>query len=306
MVIGIAMATPKSSEAGPSDVAVGARAVVAVGQRKLYATVRFVGDTEFSPGTWVGLELDTLEGKNDGTVQGVRYFDCPPQKGLFIRPSMVKIVDDSMPEPTAKGGDRRLKKASSRIVPQATETPPAEPVPVQAPRPDLPRPETLGTGSAQPVAAALPEEEEEPRQALVQEMQALPKKKLTRRESVFGNLKEAICVEEGQQAMFEAVGNCASEVEKLAVAVSRLDEALHGNLARESACQGGTDQPPSTRPADREEWLGSAAGRIAQRLEEQLRQSLEEQLREAVARPLEELQTLAGELEQSPRAAKET
>jgi dynactin complex subunit len=28
-------------------------------------------------------------GKNDGSVQGIRYWTCPPNHGLFVRPSQV-------------------------------------------------------------------------------------------------------------------------------------------------------------------------------------------------------------------------
>jgi hypothetical protein len=55
------------------------------------ATVRFIGEANFREGIWVGLETDTLEEKaNDGTVNGVRYFDCPPMHGLFVRPGMLR------------------------------------------------------------------------------------------------------------------------------------------------------------------------------------------------------------------------
>ena len=50
-----------------------------------FAIVRYVGTTEFSKGIWVGLELPTPTGKNDGSVKGQRYFPCEPQHGIFVR-----------------------------------------------------------------------------------------------------------------------------------------------------------------------------------------------------------------------------
>ena len=32
--------------------------------------IAYVGSTEFASGTWVGVELDTPQGKHDGTVKG--------------------------------------------------------------------------------------------------------------------------------------------------------------------------------------------------------------------------------------------
>lgn len=54
--------------------------------------VRFVGRTKFLPGSWVGVELDTGTGKNDGSVAGIRYFRCQKTEGLygvFARPTLV-------------------------------------------------------------------------------------------------------------------------------------------------------------------------------------------------------------------------
>jgi len=38
---------------------------------------------------WLGIELDQPVGKNDGSVAGVRYFDCKPSHGVFAPPSKV-------------------------------------------------------------------------------------------------------------------------------------------------------------------------------------------------------------------------
>lgn len=57
--------------------------------RNQRATVRFVGETEFAEGVWVGLSLQRAVGRNDGSVQGVRYFSCQPEHGLFVPPSHV-------------------------------------------------------------------------------------------------------------------------------------------------------------------------------------------------------------------------
>ena len=66
------------------------------------ATVQFVGTTHFAPGDWIGVELEDASGKNDGAVQGQRYFDCPPGHGMFVRPSVPKITDESTPRPTPR------------------------------------------------------------------------------------------------------------------------------------------------------------------------------------------------------------
>ncbi|KAJ1865274.1 hypothetical protein LPJ73_000039, partial [Coemansia sp. RSA 2703] len=55
--------------------------------------VRFAGTTQFAGGRWIGVELASASGKNDGTVNGVRYFSCAADHGLFVRQSQVKVVD---------------------------------------------------------------------------------------------------------------------------------------------------------------------------------------------------------------------
>ncbi|KAK3173137.1 hypothetical protein OEA41_006466 [Lepraria neglecta] len=66
------------------------------------ATVQYTGSTHFAAGEWVGVELDTTTGKNDGEVQGQRYFDCPPGHGMFIRPNVATIIDQPTPKPVPR------------------------------------------------------------------------------------------------------------------------------------------------------------------------------------------------------------
>ncbi|CAL4163597.1 unnamed protein product, partial [Meganyctiphanes norvegica] len=48
-------------------------------------SISYIGETQFAPGEWAGITLDEPIGKNDGSVAGVRYFQCEPKKGVFSR-----------------------------------------------------------------------------------------------------------------------------------------------------------------------------------------------------------------------------
>ncbi|KAJ1723545.1 hypothetical protein LPJ53_002114 [Coemansia erecta] len=76
-------------EEGKVDVKVGQRCMV--GERR--GAVRFVGQTKFKPGVWVGVEYDEPVGKNDGSVDGERYFECRADHGSFVKPDMVVVGD---------------------------------------------------------------------------------------------------------------------------------------------------------------------------------------------------------------------
>eukprot|EP00939_MAST-03C_sp_MAST-3C-sp1_P001449 g1449.t1 len=53
--------------------------------------VRYCGrPVEFADGEWIGVEFDEPVGKNDGSVQGIQYFRCRANHGLFVRPSQMR------------------------------------------------------------------------------------------------------------------------------------------------------------------------------------------------------------------------
>ena len=54
--------------------------------------LRYLGTTKFAAGDWCGIELSCQDGKHDGTVKGVRYFACPPNRGIFAPSHKVALV----------------------------------------------------------------------------------------------------------------------------------------------------------------------------------------------------------------------
>uniref|UniRef100_A0A671P4D5 Dynactin subunit 1 n=1 Tax=Sinocyclocheilus anshuiensis TaxID=1608454 RepID=A0A671P4D5_9TELE len=102
-----------SSDGGGRPVKVGSLVeVIGKGQR---GTVAYIGATLFASGKWVGVILDEPKGKNDGTVQGKRYFTCEENHGIFVRQSQIQLIDEggnsaTSPETPDSGVAKLLKK----------------------------------------------------------------------------------------------------------------------------------------------------------------------------------------------------
>eukprot|EP00696_Hemimastix_kukwesjijk_P002155 gnl/Hemi2/12643_TR4321_c0_g1_i1.p1 gnl/Hemi2/12643_TR4321_c0_g1~~gnl/Hemi2/12643_TR4321_c0_g1_i1.p1 ORF type:complete len:254 (+),score=90.88 gnl/Hemi2/12643_TR4321_c0_g1_i1:62-763(+) len=87
---------PQAEENAFQDLAAtmkaGDRCQVTPGDKR--GTVCHVGPiATLQPGYWVGVRLDEPVGKNDGTVKGVRVFECGPNYGVIVRPDKVTVGD---------------------------------------------------------------------------------------------------------------------------------------------------------------------------------------------------------------------
>lgn len=89
------------------------------------AVIRFVGPAEFAPtGIWVGVELDDYSGKNDGSVKGERYFDCEQDRGMFVRPAAIRVVEQPstvVPPPQPSIAVKKTSRPSSVVAPTAAK-----------------------------------------------------------------------------------------------------------------------------------------------------------------------------------------
>ncbi|CAH8524144.1 unnamed protein product [Schistosoma turkestanicum] len=60
--------------------------------------IEFIGETQFATGEWVGVNLFSPCGKNDGCVDGVTYFTCKPLHGIFSKRGNVRLAPTPIPE----------------------------------------------------------------------------------------------------------------------------------------------------------------------------------------------------------------
>lgn len=86
--------------------------------------VRYVGETDFASGIWIGVQLDNPKGKNNGTVHGYSYFDCRPLHGVFVRHDRL-LSDKRRPKKTFPVPTRKAAKSPtpSKLSPVIDSTP---------------------------------------------------------------------------------------------------------------------------------------------------------------------------------------
>ncbi|CAB4000974.1 Hypothetical predicted protein [Paramuricea clavata] len=101
-----------------------------VGDRVLVAgtkagVIEYLGETKFAKGLWAGVKLDEAGGKNDGSVAGVKYFDCEPSHGVFSKPNRLHKINivpkSSTSEHHANLDDSSTLKIGDRVIVSGTK-----------------------------------------------------------------------------------------------------------------------------------------------------------------------------------------
>ncbi|CCF50587.1 hypothetical protein NDA11_000188 [Ustilago hordei] len=156
------MATPRTPSAASQPLHLHSRVKVS---NLGHGEVLFVGQTSFAAGVWVGIELDNPNGKNNGSVQGKRYFECEDGHGVFVRSSQVHLLspeeemhsfDDEPPARQAPAATSTPSaSAAARLSPRKSvaATPARAPVPRTSLAPSA-RPSTVRRTSTASVASA--------------------------------------------------------------------------------------------------------------------------------------------------------
>jgi len=78
--------------------------------------VRYCGrPVDFAEGEWIGVEFEEPVGKNNGSVQGVEYFRCRHNHGLFVRPNQIRPYFETGSSSTSNSShSKRLAKSPPR------------------------------------------------------------------------------------------------------------------------------------------------------------------------------------------------
>jgi len=84
-------------------------------------TIKFIGNTQFADGEWIGLELTSTDGRNDGTVNGFRYFFARKNHGIFVRRSNVKLGYIQLQSQNSSPSLTNIKSSRNRTFSSATD-----------------------------------------------------------------------------------------------------------------------------------------------------------------------------------------
>ena len=63
-------------------------------EKEVRGEVRYLGKVpDLGLGVFIGVALDEPFGNVDGSLNGVKYFDCYPRYGLFLRKTQIEVGD---------------------------------------------------------------------------------------------------------------------------------------------------------------------------------------------------------------------
>ena len=79
-------------------------------------TIGYTGSVDGKEGIWLGVELDDAKGRNDGSVQGRRYFSCTHGHGVFVSPSKVRKISVSEAMASALEEERGVTLATLQLL----------------------------------------------------------------------------------------------------------------------------------------------------------------------------------------------
>jgi len=134
--------------------------------------LRYIGGVHFVAGQWCGIELDDADGLHDGVVDGVRYFTCRDNHGIFAPRHRVTLRPRG-PSSTSLGSPdvrlRGLRKPTTNVLSSSAEDGDVDRLfRVSSPRHkhqasldsrDLEFSSTLKSGNERPQSAILTDEE---------------------------------------------------------------------------------------------------------------------------------------------------
>lgn len=77
--------------------------------------IAYIGLTKFAQEKWVGIVLNEAKGKNNGTVKGVTYFQCPANFGLFVKfnSPTIRVLSGSGRDDEKSGSNSSLASSTS-------------------------------------------------------------------------------------------------------------------------------------------------------------------------------------------------
>ncbi|KND03013.1 uncharacterized protein SPPG_02084 [Spizellomyces punctatus DAOM BR117] len=117
--------------------------------------VHYAGTTSFATGLWVGIELEAPKGKNDGSVQGIRYFTCEMGYGVFVRPSQVRRPDGTpKPAGTPTSSTPSARSRPTSAPPSRSTTPTARNISQRTSTRPSPSPSTVSRPTSAPLGTA--------------------------------------------------------------------------------------------------------------------------------------------------------